>query len=116
MESYLTIHSPLDSTVKRSRKFDLYHIQGEEELCGDFTYTAKISTLEKLSETDIEKLVGEPLTVKIAFLDQKSKPGCRYINGIVYQLKEVGMSKAPLQPEIWRYEIEISSCIMNYGT
>ncbi|MBU3914563.1 hypothetical protein KKA14_03430, partial [bacterium] len=99
----------LDSSVKRTNKFDIQYLGGEEGIREDFSYRLKISTLERLSDKEIHELIGGSLTVKIGFKDQKGVSRYRFINGIVYQLTELGMSRAPLTPEIWRYEVQLSS-------
>ncbi len=109
MKSYLNIQTPLDSTVRRERKFDLYKMKGEEGICLDFTYRLYVSSQERLSDKETNRLIGNLLTVRIDFSDEKGAPGSRYINGLVYQVMELGMSRAPLEPQIWRYELEISS-------
>ncbi len=82
---------------------------GKEKLCGNFNYTLNISTKNRLTESEFDELIGGGLTVCFGFLDRSKKPKQRYINGIVYSLEELGMSRFPLVPQIWRYKIEISS-------
>lgn len=107
MINYLTIKTNLDDTVNRERKFYLHRIQGKEGICESFEYMLSISSQERLSDEEIQKLLGEPLTVRIGFLDRKYKPGYRSINGIACRLTESGCSRASSMPDIWRYEIEI---------
>jgi len=92
------------------------NINGQEELCGDFSYQVKISSLERLSVEEIKTLVGAGITVKISFKDSNEMAGNRFINGIIYKLKEMGVYKAPLHPEIWQYEIEIGSWLRQLAT
>ncbi len=107
MTSYLTIHTSLDDSVKRDRKFWLQRIEGEEGLCEDFNYRLELSSLERIREEEIKSLLGKTITVEIAYLDVKHKIQQSYINGIVFSIVEVGLSRAPHSPDIWRYEAEI---------
>ncbi len=109
MNHYLTILSPLDEDVLRPRKLQIHKLRGSEGLCRDFSYTLDISSKERLLEEDFEKLVGGNLTVQIGLKDSVGKLKQRFINGMVFKLRELGMSRAPLMPEIWRYRVEISS-------
>ncbi len=109
MNSYLSIQTPFDTTVSREHKFQLHHVQGNEEICGDFNYRLNVGSLERLTREEMEGFIGNSVTAGIRFLDRTHQPGIRYINGIVYQLRELGNSRAPLMPEIWRYELVISS-------
>ncbi len=107
--SYLTLITPLDQSVKRERKFHVTSLKGEEGLCRDFHYELEVSTLERLSETEIDLLVGGLTTVEISNSTLDANRNQRVINGMVYKLRELGMSKAPLMPDIWQYRLEISS-------
>ncbi len=109
MRKYLKFNTKLDASVPREQKFELYQIQGDEGLCKDFTYELKISSLERLTDEEIEGLIGSQVSVEIQFLDNELESGCRFINGIIYQLTELGMSRSPLIPQIWRYRVVISS-------
>ncbi len=109
MESYLSLHSSLDTPDEGTSRFRLCQLSGEESLCEDFCYTIHANTSDRLSKTEMESLVGDSMTVDIAYRDRKSKPNTRYINGVVYTIRELGFSRAPLDPEIWRYEITLGS-------
>ncbi|MCG8335234.1 MAG: type VI secretion system tip protein VgrG [Proteobacteria bacterium] len=113
--SYLTLSSTLDKTVKRSHKFNVQSVKGTEKLCDDFSFMIKVNTLEKITQKELQELIGDSVTVQFAFKDRKFQEGCRYLNGVVYQVKELGMSKAPHLPDIWRYEIEIGSWMRSLG-
>ncbi|MCG8336155.1 MAG: type VI secretion system tip protein VgrG [Proteobacteria bacterium] len=108
-DSYLTITTPLDKGVNRNRKFHLGNLKGEEGLCRDFNYQMEICSYEQLTEDEKEELVGSYVTVRIGLSTKEGLNNQRYINGMVFRLRELGMSKAPLMPEIWRYQIELSS-------
>lgn len=109
MNSYLTIKTALDVTTKRERKFHLVSIKGEDGLCRDFNYKLEICCTERLTETEIEQLVGNQVTVQINRNANTGQPNNRLINGVVFKLRELGLSRAPLMPDIWRYRLEISS-------
>lgn len=111
MASYLTLSSPLDQTVKRSHKFFVHRIKGTETLCDDFSFLITVTSLEKLTAKELQGLIGESVTATFAFKDRKLQEGCRYLNGVVYRVKELGMSKAPHFPAVWRYELDIGSWI-----
>ncbi|MBU3914389.1 hypothetical protein KKA14_02555, partial [bacterium] len=98
MLNYLTILSPLDEEVPRPRKFEIYTLSGSEGLCQDFNYTLEISSKERLLEKDFETLVGGNLTVQIGLKNPEGTLKQRFINGMVYKLRELGMSRAPLMP------------------
>ena len=106
--SYLTLNTPLDQSVKRGYKFNLRQLKGEETLCGDFSYELEVATPERLTEEDIDKLVGDKITVEIGY-DLNDKASFRYINGMVFKLRELGMSRAPLLPDVWQYQLEVGS-------
>ncbi len=106
---YLTLLSPIDADVQRARKFDIQHLSGSEGLCRDFHYVLSVSSKERLTIEEIDTLVGGTITVRIGMGDVSGKRKYRYINGMVYSIREVGLSRAPLFPEIWRYRLEISS-------
>ncbi len=106
--SYLTLNTPLDQSVKRGYKFNLLQLKGEEALCGDFSYELEVATPERLTEDEIESLVGHPITVQLGY-NLNDKPAFRYINGVVFNLRELGMSRAPLLPDVWQYRLEIGS-------
>lgn len=108
---YLTINTPLDPDVPRERKFYVQNLIGEEGLCSEFEYRLSISSLERLKENEIERLIGQTVTVSIGHRNQKDRVEYRYINGLVYQLVELGMSRSPLQPDIWQYELVVGSWI-----
>ncbi len=108
-KTYLTIKSPLDDSVKRECKFTIQHIIGSEGICENFYYSLRINSTERLTDAEIKTLIGGWLTVGIGYKDKKSNLCFRYINGIVFKLKELGASRAPLMPEIWRYQVDISS-------
>lgn len=108
-DHYLTIRTPLDATSKRERKFTIQSLAGEEGISRDFSYRLQLSSLERLTDDEIRKLMGQSITVDIAYLDPKSSRRQRYINGIVYHLEELGMSRYPSLPDIWQYEIDIGS-------
>ncbi len=107
MPNYLSLYSCLDATVKRECKFWLQKLEGSEGLCEDFKYSLKVASLERLSGEEIEKLLGDSVTVELEYLTQKHQTEKKYINGLVYGIVESGLSRAPLQPDVWEYEIEI---------
>ncbi|MCG8337513.1 MAG: type VI secretion system tip protein VgrG [Proteobacteria bacterium] len=107
MFNYLSVYSNLDTSVKRDRKFWLQKIEGSEGLCEDFDYSLKVNSLERLSSQDIEKLLGDAITVELEYLAQNHLSEKKYINGLVYKIVEAGLSRAPLQPDVWEYTIEI---------
>lgn len=107
--SYLTITTPLDESVKRGHKFHLRSLKGEEGLCRDFHYELEICSYEQLTENEIEELIGSYVTVRIGLSTKEGLGNQRYINGMVSRLRELGMSKAPLMPDLWQYRIELSS-------
>ncbi len=107
--SYLTLNTPLDQSVKRERKFHVTSLKGEEGLCRDFHYELEICSYEQLTKEEIEELIGSSVTVTIRVSTMEGLGNQRYINGLVSRLRELGMSKAPLVPDIWRYRIELSS-------
>lgn len=109
MSNYLKIYSSLDRTTKRDHKFWLRKIEGEEGICQEFEFKLKVNTLERLADSEIQDLLGDSLTVEIGYLDSKSKPNQRYINGLIYEITELGLSKAPNQPDVWQYNFEIGS-------
>lgn len=109
MAPYLTLHSSLDRSSKRTRRFSVQSLVGTEVLCDDFSFLIKVSSLEKLIEEELTGLCGDSVTLNIAFADKRGSEGKRSLNGIVYHVKELGMSRAPLVPDLWRYELEIGS-------
>ncbi len=108
-KSYLSVLSPFDEESRYTERFEIQSIVGKEKLCGNFTYDLEISTRERITESEFDQLVGNPLTVCFSFRDSSGKFRQRYINGLVYRLREKGMSRFPLAPQIWRYKVEISS-------
>lgn len=106
---YLTVQSPLDETVKRDRKFHMQSLVGEEGICSDFSFTIRLCSLERLKDNEIKQLIGNSLTVAIGYADITSVRKHRYINGLIYRLEELGMSRTPHLPDIWEYEVEIGS-------
>ncbi len=107
--SYLTLQTRLDDTVKRDHKFSIQSLTGEEGICEEFSYKINVCSPERLTASDSEKLIGNKVTLNIAWSDSSSKRKTRYINGLVYGLTELGMSRAPHLPDIWQYEIDLSS-------
>ncbi len=107
MPNYLSLVSCLDASVQRDRKFWLQNIEGSEGLCEDFKYSLKVACLERLTPEEIEKLLGNSITVTLEYLAQNHRTEKKYINGLVFGIIESGLSRAPLQPDIWEYEIEI---------
>ncbi|MCG8336156.1 MAG: type VI secretion system tip protein VgrG, partial [Proteobacteria bacterium] len=108
-DTYLSINTPLDETVKRGYKFQVISLQGSEGLCLDFVYKIRLCSPERLTVSDIEKLVGKRVTLGIGFSDHKLRKSQRYINGLVFKLTEIGLGKTPLMTDLWQYEIEVSS-------
>lgn len=109
MKSYLTLNTPLDGTVLRDRKFELTRMEGSEGLCRDFHYNLNLCTRERLTDSEMEQLLGGRVTVRIDRADTSDEGAGRFINGVVFILRELGMSRTPHNPEIWRYEMEVSS-------
>lgn len=107
--SYLKIKTPLDTSVARECRFYLLKLKGEEGLCRDFSYSLDLCSRERLSESDYEDLIGRRVTVQIGFRGLDGTLSTRFINGLVYNIRELGMSRAPLQPLIWRYRVKIGS-------
>lgn len=107
--SYLSIQTPLDDDAAREHRFHIEHLAGEEGLGREFTYRVKVLSPERLSEEEVHRLVGTSVTVQIDYRDANGMLRSRFINGLVYELKELGLDRAPLMPDIWKYEIEISS-------
>ena len=105
---YLTLKSPLDDLAGNSKRFDLQRVQGTEALCGDFEYSLEICSPKRLTEEDIDLLLGNAVTVQIGYT-LSNQATFRYINGLVFRIKELGMSRAPLLPDLWEYHLEISS-------
>ncbi|MCG8335235.1 MAG: type VI secretion system tip protein VgrG [Proteobacteria bacterium] len=95
--------------MKRERKFSIHSLVGEEGLCEDFSYKIRLSSLERLKDKEIGQLIGNSLSIAIAYTDKKYTQKNRYINGLVYGLDELGMSRSPLLPDVWEYEVEIGS-------
>ncbi len=107
--SYLTIQSSLDATVSRKHKFGIQLVSGTEAISRNFFYDVRVSTLERLTDDEIDLLVGDSLTIEIKYKNINEELKSRFINGIVFELKELGNSRAPLMPQIWRYELKLSS-------
>ncbi len=105
--SYLVLQTLLDNDVARNCKFSLHTFEGEEGICKDFSYQLHVSSLERLSADDINRLMGQTVTVKVAYKNRKNQVDFRYINGVVFELIEKGMNKAPLMPKIWQYVFQI---------
>ncbi|MBU2515162.1 type VI secretion system tip protein VgrG [bacterium] len=108
-KNYLTLHTPFDSKVRRERKFYLHHLGGQEGICKDFSFKLKVSSLERLSDKELNDLIGKSITVKIGYTDSKLKYQNRFINGVVFQIIEQGAQRLMHRTVIWNYEIEISS-------
>ncbi len=108
-KSYLSVVSPFDGKSTGVRRFEIQSIIGKESLCDDFNYSLEISTKERMVESEFNQLLGGELTVCFDFKDQNDTPRERYINGVVYSLKEKGMSRFPLHSQIWRYQVELAS-------
>ncbi len=107
--SFLDVRTLLDEYTKRDRKFEVMEIEGSEGICQDFHYNLLLVSYERLTEGDFTELLGSSLTVSILFLSKKGTTEQRLINGVVYNIKEIGLSKHPLNPEVWKYKISISS-------
>lgn len=107
--SYLSIQTPLDDDAAGGDRFHIEHLSGGEGIGREFTYRVKLLSLERLSEKEVHRLVGQSVTVQIEYRDANEVLRSRFINGLVYDLKELGLDRAPLMPDIWKYEIEISS-------
>ena len=107
--SFLDVRTLLDEYTKRDRKFEVMEIEGSEGVCRDFHYSLLLVSYERLTEGDFTELLGSSLTVSILFLLKKGTTEKRLINGVVYNIKEIGLSKYPFNPEVWKYEISISS-------
>jgi type VI secretion system secreted protein VgrG len=82
---------------------------GEEGICRDFSYTLELVSHERLIEKEFEQLLGGSVTVTESFVTKKLGKGHRFINGIVYHLKEIGRSKLSQLKEVWRYQLTIGS-------
>ena len=66
---YLVIYCSLDASVKRERKFYVQSLVGEEGICKDFSFKIQLSTLERLKDDEISRLMGGSMTVDIGFTD-----------------------------------------------
>lgn len=99
----------LDASVKSQHKFNIISLRGNEGLCKDFVYTARLCCQERLSDGDVQKLVGSRATLSIAFSDVKLKKNQKNINGLVFRVTEIGLGKTPLMTDLWHYELELSS-------
>lgn len=111
MKTYLSIITPLDDTVPSKRLFDLQKVKGEEGICKDFSFQLIVSRTERLTSEMFSNLMGAQITVEINNLNPKGKIRHRYICGIVNTIREVGTECMVLQSTIWRYEIELRSCL-----
>lgn len=109
MSNYLTLQTNLDSKVNRPHKFALVSLKGEEGLCRDFKYTLELVSPERLTEKEFNQLLGDSVTVALGFTKSNLDKGQRFINGIVYHLKELGRSKQFLQKAVWHYQLVIGS-------
>lgn len=107
--NYLSLNTSLDASVKRHFKFNVISLRGSEGMCEDFFYKIRLCSQERLSDKDVQQLMGSSATLSIAFSDFKLNKNQKYINGIVFRLTEIGLSKTPLMTDIWQYEIELSS-------
>lgn len=107
--TYLALQHDLDKTVSRSNKFFVHRLLGQEGICTDFAYQIHVSSLERLTAAEISTIQGGHATLEISYLDKTGKTQSRAVNGIIHHVKELGMSRAPLVPDIWRYEINLGS-------
>lgn len=109
MEEYLTVKSPLDRAVARGYRFNLIELSGYEGICTDFEYVLKLCTPERLNEEEFNGMTGERLTAVIRRNPEDDDLDRRYINGIIYRIRELGVGRRPRQKEVWHYEVELSS-------
>ncbi len=107
--NYLSLSTLLDDSVKRLFKFSVISLQGSEGICEDFLYKIRLCSQERLSGRDVQQMIGSSATLCIAFSDLKLNKSHKYINGIIFRLTEIGLSKTPLMTDLWQYEIEMSS-------
>ena len=75
----------------------------------DFEHVLDLVSRERLTEKQFDQMLGSGVTLSIGFSKKDLKRGQRFINGIVYHLKEIGMSKVPLIKGIWHYQMTIGS-------
>ncbi len=109
MPNYLKIKTSLDQPYLKTGLFQVRGLKGREGLCKDFEYTLDMVSRKRLTEKQFDQLLGDSVTVSIGFSKNDLKRGQRFINGIIYRMKEIGMSKTPLVKEIWHYQITIGS-------
>lgn len=101
-KTYLYINSPLDSG---ERKFSLIHITGNENISGLFFY--KLTLCSDDNSIDLEKLLGERITVIIELYNGKE----RYINGIISRIIQAGNETrhttyyAEIRPWFWKLSL-----------
>ncbi len=88
-------------TKLTDKKIFLYELAGEEELGRAFKYTLTLLTTDQF---DLQKLLGEPLSVKIQKEDGRPY---RYLSGIATEVEGAGESgihqviKVTLRPWFW---------------
>lgn len=113
--SYLTVHTALDQSSKNKQRFFLRSLTGTEVICQDFKYSLQLGTLQKLSQNEIKSLLGASLSIEIRYLKSSNQIASRFINGLIYQVQEIGMSRSPLFPDVWQYKIQIGSWLKKLG-